>query len=62
MFDADALTRAVKAAAPDVVMHQLTDLHYAPGTPQYQEGLARNARLRVEGTRNLARCLPRGRR
>jgi nucleoside-diphosphate-sugar epimerase len=53
VFDAAALTRAVEAAAPQVVMHQLTDLAFAPGTPQYEEGLARNARLRIEGTRNL---------
>ncbi|HEY0224593.1 MAG TPA: NAD(P)-dependent oxidoreductase [Pseudolabrys sp.] len=52
-FDADAVMRAVKAAAPDLVVHQLTDLPFAPGTPQYAEGLARNSRLRVEGTRNL---------
>src|SRR5262249_30207135 len=32
---------------------QLTDLAFAPGTPRYEEGLARNARLRIEGTRNL---------
>jgi nucleoside-diphosphate-sugar epimerase len=53
VFDAEALTRAVKAAAPQAVIHQLTDLAFAPGTPRYQEGLARNARLRIEGTRNL---------
>ena len=53
VFDAAALTRAVVAAAPQVVIHQLTDLPFAPNTPQYQEGLARNARLRIEGTRNL---------
>jgi nucleoside-diphosphate-sugar epimerase len=54
VFDAAALARAVAAAAPDVVMHQLTDLAFAPGTPQYDEALDRNARLRIEGTRNLA--------
>ena len=48
-----ALARAVSAAAPQVVMHQLTDLPAAPGTPGYEEGLERNARLRIEGTRNL---------
>jgi nucleoside-diphosphate-sugar epimerase len=53
VFDSAALTRAVTTAAPQVVIHQLTDLAFAPGTPQYEEGLARNARLRVEGTRNL---------
>src|SRR5664280_3282274 len=53
VFDAVALTRAVQAAAPDVVIHQLTDLPSAPGTPGFDAGLERNARLRIEGTRNL---------
>ena len=53
VFDAEALARAVGAAAPDAIIHQLTDLAFAPGTPQYDEGVARNARLRIEGTRNL---------
>ncbi len=53
VFDAPALTRAVKAAAPRAIIHQLTDLAFAPGTPQYAEGLKRNARLRIKGTRNL---------
>lgn len=54
VFDAQALAKAVQAATPEVVIHQLTDLAFAPGTPQYAEGLKRNARLRIEGTRNLA--------
>ena len=54
VFDAAAVARAVKAARPDVVVHQLTDLAYAPGTPRYEEGLERNAKLRIDGTRNLA--------
>lgn len=54
VFDADALRRAVLSARPDAIIHQLTDLAFAPGTPQYQEGLVRNARIRVEGTRHLA--------
>jgi nucleoside-diphosphate-sugar epimerase len=53
VFDAAALTRAVSDAASQVVMHQLTDLAFAPNTPRYAEGLERNARLRIEGTRNL---------
>ena len=52
-FDADALTAAVVRAKPDVVIHQLTDLPSGPGTPGYEEALARNARLRTEGTHNL---------
>jgi nucleoside-diphosphate-sugar epimerase len=53
VFDAAALTRIVQGALPEVVIHQLTDLHYAPNTPGYEEGLDRNARLRIDGTRNL---------
>jgi nucleoside-diphosphate-sugar epimerase len=49
----DKLTRVVRAAAPKVLIHQLTDLPFAPGAPQYEEGLERNARLRIGGTRNL---------
>jgi nucleoside-diphosphate-sugar epimerase len=54
VFDMEGLARAVKAAAPEVLMHQLTDLPFAPGTPRYDEALERNAALRVAGTRNLA--------
>ncbi len=53
VFDAAVLRRVVAAATPDVVIHQLTDLPAAPGTPGYEAGLERNARLRVAGTRNL---------
>ena len=53
VFDAAALTRIVQAALPEVVIHQLTDLPYAPNTQGYEEGLDRNARLRIDGTRNL---------
>jgi nucleoside-diphosphate-sugar epimerase len=52
-FDAVKLIRAVGVARPQVVIHQLTDLPCAPGTPGYEAGLDRNARLRVEGTLNL---------
>ena len=53
VFDADALKAAVVAARPDVIIHQLTDLPSAPGTPGYEDGQRRNVRLRREGTRNL---------
>jgi nucleoside-diphosphate-sugar epimerase len=53
VFDADALTAAVIAARPDVVIHQLTDLPSAPGTPGYEDAQKRNVHLRTEGTRNL---------
>ena len=51
VFDAAALTATVVAFAPDVVMHQLTDL------PDRADEIAaftrRNNRIRTEGTRNL---------
>jgi nucleoside-diphosphate-sugar epimerase len=48
VYDAAALGNAVAAAAPDVVIHQLTDLA--------GEDRAANARLRIEGTRNLVQA------
>jgi nucleoside-diphosphate-sugar epimerase len=45
VYDRDGLARLVAAAAPDLVMHQLTDL--ANG------GSDANARMRTTGTRNL---------
>ena len=51
VFDLAALTHAVTAFGPEVVMHQLTDL------PDDAADMAsfgdRNARMRSEGTRNL---------
>jgi nucleoside-diphosphate-sugar epimerase len=44
-FDAGGLREALVAVGPDAVMHQLTDLSAAD--------TAANARMRVEGTRNL---------
>ncbi|WP_314612404.1 NAD-dependent epimerase/dehydratase family protein [Streptomyces stackebrandtii] len=45
VLDAGAVLRAVAEAAPDAVVHQLTDLGSADG--------AANNRVRIEGTRNL---------
>jgi nucleoside-diphosphate-sugar epimerase len=53
VFDATLLASALKAASPQVVIHQLTDLPSPPTTPGYEAGLDRNARLRIDGTRNL---------
>jgi nucleoside-diphosphate-sugar epimerase len=51
VFDAGALTAAVVAAAPDLVMHQLTDLpDVVEDIPSFA---ARNNRIRTEGTRHL---------
>jgi nucleoside-diphosphate-sugar epimerase len=56
VFDADAVMRAVTAASPQVVIHQLTDLPAAPGTPGFEESRSRNSRLRIEGTANLMKA------
>jgi nucleoside-diphosphate-sugar epimerase len=53
VFDADALTRAVAAAKPDIVIHQLTDLPRDLDPAKMDEAIRRNARLRTEGTRHL---------
>ncbi len=50
-YDAAALTRAVADARPDVIVHQLTDLPQDPAA--IKAALDGNARLRIEGTRNL---------
>ena len=51
VFDRGALTTAVRSFSPDLVLHELTDL------PDAVEDLSKagllNARIRVEGTRNL---------
>lgn len=56
VFDAGALGKAIAAARPDVVIHQLTDLSSGPGTPGYPAAQEANRRLRIEGTRNLMRA------
>ena len=54
VFDADTLTRAVVAAQPEVVIHQLTDLPRVLGDEkELAAAYPRNARIRTEGTRNL---------
>ena len=52
-FDAEALRRAVIAAKPDVVIHQLTDLPDVSDPTQMAAVREKNSRLRIEGTRNL---------
>jgi len=53
VFDADALRNHLYEIRPDVVIHQLTDLPYALEASEMTAALARNARLRDVGTRNL---------
>ena len=56
VFDADGLVRAVVYARPDVIIHQLTDLPSAPGTPGYAAAQDANRRLRIDGTHNLVQA------
>ncbi len=51
-LDAAAVTRVVAAAAPDVVIHQLTALPKAGGVKRAAD-LEPTNRLRIDGTRNL---------
>lgn len=51
VFDAERLREAVLAFAPDLVMHQLTDL--PDDADLIPENGGANARIRREGTRNL---------
>jgi nucleoside-diphosphate-sugar epimerase len=54
VYDAAALDDAVVAARPDVVIHQLTDLPRSlDDEAQLAAAYPRNARIRIEGTRNL---------
>lgn len=56
VFDADALLRAVAAVRPDIVIRQLTDLSVGNDPSRMGEAIARNARIRSEGTRNLVQA------
>ena len=51
VFDAAALTRVMLEARPEIVIHQLTDLPSDPA--QVSSAAETNARLRIDGTRNL---------
>lgn len=54
VFDAAALQDAVVNARPEIVIHQLTDLpHVVEDEAQLAASYPRNARIRIEGTRNL---------
>src|SRR5437764_7961587 len=51
VFDHPGLLHVVKGSAPDLVMHQLSDL--PDRLDQLEEYRDRNNRIRSEGTRNL---------
>lgn len=53
VYDLDGLQKAVRAASPDVVVHQLTALPNAIDPRRAEEQLTENSRIRIEGTRNL---------
>ena len=53
VFDAAALRRAVIEAKPQIVIHQLTDLPPGLDPARLAEATVRNARIRIEGTKNL---------
>jgi nucleoside-diphosphate-sugar epimerase len=53
VFEADSLKRAVVQARPEIVIHQLTDLPRVLDETQLAASYQRNARIRIEGTRNL---------
>jgi nucleoside-diphosphate-sugar epimerase len=53
VYNAEALKRAVSAARPEVVIHQLTDLPRVFDEAELAAAYPRNARIRTEGTRNL---------
>jgi nucleoside-diphosphate-sugar epimerase len=53
VFDAPAVTAAMRAAKAQVVIHQLTDLPREFDEALIVASYAKNARIRTEGTRNL---------
>ena len=53
IFDVPAVMMAVRAAKPAVIIHQLTDLPRKFDEARIAASYAKNARIRIEGTRNL---------
>ena len=53
VFDAEAVRAVVSEAAPEIVVHELTDLPKDIDPRKMAKQAAGNDRLRVEGTRNL---------
>jgi len=53
VFDAEQVSAAMCAARPEVVIHQLTDLPREFDQARITASYPKNARIRVEGTRNL---------
>jgi nucleoside-diphosphate-sugar epimerase len=53
VFGAASLSKALAAAKPQIVIHQLTDLPPGLDPARMAEAAAKNARIRIEGTKNL---------
>lgn len=53
VFDPNTLASVVAKAAPEIVIHQLTDLPDANDPALMAAALERNTRIRILGTRNL---------
>jgi nucleoside-diphosphate-sugar epimerase len=53
VYDAAALARAMTDARAEIVIHQLTDLPRSFDAKEMAAAYSRNARIRIEGTRNL---------
>src|SRR5438874_13495651 len=53
VFDAPAVGAAVRSAAPEIMIHQLTDLPREFDQARISAAYPANARIRIEGTRNL---------
>jgi nucleoside-diphosphate-sugar epimerase len=53
VFDAQQVSAAMRTARPEVVIHQLTDLPREFDQARIAASYPKNARIRVEGTRNL---------
>src|SRR6266481_1837849 len=53
VFDAQATRAAMRAAKPEAVIHQLTDLPREFDEARITASYAGNARIRSQGTRNL---------
>jgi nucleoside-diphosphate-sugar epimerase len=53
VFDREAVIDSIRAARAEIIIHQLTDLPQRLDAEQLRAAYPRNARIRVEGTRNL---------
>ncbi|GAA5631111.1 hypothetical protein Acal02_01730 [Acinetobacter calcoaceticus] len=57
IFDAERIKEIISEVAPDVVIHQLTDLPYGLQPDLMEQARIRNAKIRKVGTYNLIQAL-----